>query len=475
LPKIPTTTIKLPELKEATTTTLPEIKSCSYNSCQDCTSNSCAWTGNKCEKKTLLTNLINSFNSDYATKEQECIKETSKDEIRIEISFEEPIITHSNLEGYAHIEIKDCLSIGNPGDPLLPVRGVKALIPYGKEIDSYRIEEGKRIKMEGKYKIEPAQQPIPILPLNQLKELGFEMAETGPNPETYSLASYPSSKLLSKARIQEMNGYNIGLFSLSPVEYNPSKDDIYYYDKLTLIISLKDSILKSATMLRGIDTEKIKKYVDNPEAISTYNSIEAQKLNSQQSCPITEYASQSGDPVSDTYNYIIITRSDFKQSFQPLIEDKRQRMSAIAITTDWIYQKYQGIDDAETIRNFIRDAYQNCHTTYILLGGDADGVSIGGDTQEPIIPIRKLFVDFFTTESESNHLLNDLPSDLYYSCLDGNFDSNGNGWYGEPDDGEHGSDIDMLSEVYVGRAPVDSTEEIENFIHKTLSYQETKK
>lgn len=67
----------------------------------------------------------------------------------------------------------------------------------------------------------------------------------------------------------------------------------------------------------------------------------------------------------------------------------------------------------------------------------------------------------------------DIAGDLYYACLDGSYDGNGNGIYGEPCDGEDGGDVDLLAELYVGRAPVDSSEEANAFVAKTLAYEKT--
>ena len=63
-----------------------------------------------------------------------------------------------------------------------------------------------------------------------------------------------------------------------------------------------------------------------------------------------------------------------------------------------------------------------------------------------------------------------MPSDLYYSCLDGPFNYDNDDKWGEPNDGENGNDIDLFAEVYVGRACVDNIEEVENFVEKTISY-----
>ena len=60
---------------------------------------------------------------------------------------------------------------------------------------------------------------------------------------------------------------------------------------------------------------------------------------------------------------------------------------------------------------------------------------------------------------------------MYYGCLDGTFDNDADGIYGETTDGVGGLEIDLLAEVYVGRAPVDSATEVSNFVKKTINYE----
>jgi hypothetical protein len=108
-----------------------------------------------------------------------------------------------------------------------------------------------------------------------------------------------------------------------------------------------------------------------------------------------------------------------------------------------------GLDEQTMIRNFIIDAYKDWGTRYVLLGGDGDGADVGGESGDAIIP----------------------AADMYYSCLNGTFDHNGNNIYGEPDDGPGGGEVDLYAEVSVGRAPVDSSTEVSNFVKKTLAYE----
>ncbi|MBN2445916.1 MAG: hypothetical protein JXO22_04285, partial [Phycisphaerae bacterium] len=115
-----------------------------------------------------------------------------------------------------------------------------------------------------------------------------------------------------------------------------------------------------------------------------------------------------------------------------------------------------GQDDPTRIRNFLIDAYQSWGTRYALLAGG-----------HPLIPAR-----MFTVAGET------MPVDNYYGCADPpacTFDHNANGIYGEPTDGPDGGDVDLLAEVYVGRAPVANVTEVASFVRETLTYDQTQR
>ena len=129
-------------------------------------------------------------------------------------------------------------------------------------------------------------------------------------------------------------------------------------------------------------------------------------------------------------------------------------------------------DKPARIRNFIRYAYSEWGTKYVLLGGDADVAT----TSDNIIPLRGLFAN------ESGLPLNqyaaeeqdDIPSDVYYACLDGNFNYDCDLHFGESPDrnnvNETVDEADLYAEVWVGRCCADSAEEVSNFVMKTLQY-----
>ncbi len=103
------------------------------------------------------------------------------------------------------------------------------------------------------------------------------------------------------------------------------------------------------------------------------------------------------------------------------------------------------------IRNCIIDYYTNYGTSYVILGGDSDPT----DEDDDIVPHRGLY-------AEGEY---DIPSDMYYSCLDGTWNDDGDNAWGEV--GEY----DVYSEVAIGRVCVGTDAEAENALHKLYMYQ----
>ena len=129
-------------------------------------------------------------------------------------------------------------------------------------------------------------------------------------------------------------------------------------------------------------------------------------------------------------------------SFQALCDSKIIRgIAAGIVTAEWILANYDGtkpsggIGDPTKIRNFLIDTYQTWSTEYTLLGGDKD-----------IIPPR-----FFCETGYT------VPADLYYGCVDPadcTFDYNSDDNYAEKKDGPGGGDVDLVEDIFVGRASV---------------------
>jgi hypothetical protein len=156
---------------------------------------------------------------------------------------------------------------------------------------------------------------------------------------------------------------------------------------------------------------------------------------------------------AQSYEHVIITASVLVPSFAPLgqcIHDELG-LSDTTVTVEYIYSHYAGRDQPEQIRNFIRYAYQNWGTTHVLLGGDVDKV-----------PCRYAFVIITSRVPQESTF---MPCDLYYSDLDGDWDRDGDGLFGELEDS-----CDMYPDVHVGRVSASDVGTAGNFVQHFLTY-----
>ena len=170
----------------------------------------------------------------------------------------------------------------------------------------------------------------------------------------------------------------------------------------------------------------------------------------------TTSTTEASIPVSS--KYVVVTSQALAPSFDRFVEWKRRKgVSIEVVTIEDVYASYSGdlvsgiYDNAGKLRQFLNDAYNNgSGIEYALLVGKHD-----------IVPIRHGW--YKDTTTNDNYI---IPTDLYFADFDGNWDSNNNGYYGEPAD-----NVDFYPEIFVGRLLVQSASEVENWTDKLISYE----
>jgi len=411
-----------------------------------------------------------------------CFAYGADDSGRIVLSFSiaEPQIERSLL-GWDRVAIEGLPRYGDPGQPVLPVRPCLVLIPYGVEAECINVVPEGKVVLDGSYRIEPGATPVPL----SRPELA---RAPKPDAATYSGSSPVPGYRHSATSVQSKRGFRLLALALHPVEYVPATGELSYWRSLRLEVKLRKAALTTggdwSEQTRAFSPtpgllDELRKEVDNPGALDTYPVGVARSALSAPGRLLT------GGP----YAYVIITAEAFKSAGTTYtlgdLRDARtsQGLDAVIVTIDGdcdgdgvpdggIYANYSGLrpdgtNDRQTkIRNFIIDAYNTWGTEYVLFAGDCDGAVVGGETEGEIIPVRHLYA--FTADWDYG---DNIPADIYYSCLDGSYDYNANGVYGESTDGVGGGEVDLFAEVYVGRASVDSAAEISNFVAKTLAYE----
>jgi len=166
-----------------------------------------------------------------------------------------------------------------------------------------------------------------------------------------------------------------------------------------------------------------------------------------------------------SYNMVIIAPACFSDTIQPLIEHKNNHdVKTFLKTTEEIYDEYDGRDNAEQIKYFIKDAIETYGIKYVLLMA---GKTILGLKWN--VPARYVQLDDGFGYSE-------FLSDLYFADIykeNGEFedwDSNGNGIFAEW--GFSGDVIDLRPDVAVGRLPCRTKREVRTVVDKIISYEE---
>jgi len=151
------------------------------------------------------------------------------------------------------------------------------------------------------------------------------------------------------------------------------------------------------------------------------------------------------------YQMLIVTGPQLVEEFRALADWKAQKgVPTVIVDTVTIDKNISGQDLPAKIREYIRQSWLQ-GVEWVLLGGDAE-----------VVPPRLVHTRALTQFDET------FASDFYYSDLDGTWDKNGNGVYGELAD-----DCDMHPDIAVGRLPVSNAADVRAVTDKILLYEQT--
>lgn len=346
-------------------------------------------------------------------------------------------------------------SLAQPGLPSVPVRELLLLVPTGMEVTSIQVEALAT----------HTEKPLQTVPraLPHVSDDGTQI----------STATMKSSGGVFPAQWGEYTGSHFWRgYQLVSVSVYPLRElqeggvtSLEFLDGFAVRAQMQPrsgspDVVQRERLVPGEPAENaavLERLVANPEQIPGYMrqngvAVDVDKGDFQPSAA----PSLMGSGVS----YLIITSSSLATEFQRLADFKTaQGIPTVVVTTEDITANFRnGADIQETIRMYIRDAYQLWGVSYVLLGGDSD-----------VLPPRYVENSYYPSIGSTW-----IPADLYFACLDGNWNLNGNSQYGEPAVGaDPGDACDFAEEVYVGRAAVSTLTQAGVFVDKVISYEST--
>jgi len=228
-----------------------------------------------------------------------------------------------------------------------------------------------------------------------------------------------------------------------PLQFRPSDGSLALINEIQIELELEEDPSMSINR-RGIGGDLVRDLTDNPGDFLIPSSA-------------SDYYN---DDIPGTMSmglgaeYVIITSAELAPAFYPFAFWKNQKgiLTEIVLIED-ILGSYTGEDDPAQIRDYLKEAYAY-GTDWVLLGGD-----------ESVIPPRYAYPG---NTSDPVDLHNQQCTDLYYADLTGEWDSDGDGIYGEYSQ----DNADIYPEVYIGRIPATSLEEAEIWVEKALLYEQ---
>ena len=361
---------------------------------------------------------------------------TNEYDIQLTYTFEQPTIQQITIDGttYDRITQENTEGTGNPGDPKLPQHGAQILLPPTTTIEKIDITAENKIYLGSNYHIEPVGTPT------ILSDKKPTTSSLTPNPLIYtSEKPYPQQQY-EYIGTQNFRGYQIAILSLNPIQYIPKTGELYYYQQITIQIKTKQTT-QNNPLFRNTEQDytAVQTKIDNPTQLTTYHPTQTFPTN------------------RNAYDLLILTTDEYSTTFESLKEKHDQDGILTEIKTITEIAILNQTLTPQDIRNFIRNEYLTNDITYLIIGGEHD-----------IIPAQLLWVQAWSGGDTTT-----MPSDLYYQCLDGTYNYDQDSLWGEPTDGDNGGDVDLLAEIYIGRASVGSIQEATNFVDKTITFLES--
>ncbi len=337
--------------------------------------------------------------------------------------------------------------VGAVGAPALPTRLLQLEIPADRTVQRVTVEVLDEEALGRGVQVVPAMPP---------RAADAPAAPVVFDPEVYGKDQVYPATLARFVGRSAMRGHVLANIQVVPWRYQPARGE------LVLITRLRVTLETVPAPHLGLPRYRVV-----PEIEARFEATASRRIPNLE----TQVARGGGGGVAEPgpyqptfrpttdgspVGYVIVTSPALQTEFQRLADWKtRKGVQAVVRTTDWIDAEYpNGVDAAERLRFFLRDAYQNWGTYFVLLGGDVDQV-----------PFRYAYTPLVGGEH--------IPSDYYFMCLDDTWNANGNDLWGEGQNllAEPTDDADLAAELVLGRAPVSTLEEAQIFVDKVLEYE----
>ena len=349
-------------------------------------------------------------------------------------------------DGFHKIIMERYFSYGVPGYPDVPSKIYQIAMPPDIDLNSIEVEYHERGRISlGDYQIKE-------LPPMATWVDGERII--GEKADIYSKDSYYPENIIEYLGISQMRKWQIVNIKHTPFQYNPITKDLIFVPEVTLVIRYSGPSMRVLSDMELTDT-----VMDRKAKKILINYSEAREWYMPKGVVLIPL---------QTYNYVIITTNAIYAASTKLtdfINYLTGKEYSVKLITETDFEGLTGQypnTKAEKIREWLKNNYISMGIEYVLLIGDPSPFESG----EGDIPMKMCWPYYDPIDG-----LYDSPTDYFYADLTGDWDLDGDGYFGEyPDDRGIGG-VDFTNEVYVGRIPVYfGVSDLDSVLSKIISY-----
>lgn len=354
------------------------------------------------------------------------------------------------IEGERAASLPGAARLREPGRPELPVRRLEFVIPADQFVREVRLEGGSEFDLGDAS--------------NMRRAPGWVTSEgdvVHAAPESFESPAWPAEPaLVVSDRIE--HGYRIVTVEVRILRVD-TEARLRFIEEAELVLDLAPDP-RARTVVRRerslpdwqnrLETT-LRQRVVNPSALAANRGPRPVET------PVVDLAAPGVAPSlnSSPVRHLIVTTEELRPEFERLAAHRTNTglPSHVVTIQEVTANARQGVDLAETLREYVRDAYSWWGVDYLLIGGDTE-----------LIPTRYVRSTFYPGGS-----FTDIPTDQYFGCLDDDWNADGDSRFGEhfKNAVDQGDYVDLGSEIAVGRAPVRTVFDAQVFVDKVLGYE----
>ena len=200
----------------------------------------------------------------------------SGQDVRVEVTyaFDVPQIATVKDE-YTRLSVKGCAAFQKIGQPEVPFRTGKILLPLGAQVKQVDVELLQAVQTLSVTKpLTFGRTPVPI----GVKDhpAVARAALDAPDHNTYAAdVPYPASRV-QLVSVQKMNGYSVAVIRIFPIQYQPASGKLLFCPLMRVSVTLAEAktAVNDVSLLRRQDPQlsKIITFADNPDAAEAYHA-----------------------------------------------------------------------------------------------------------------------------------------------------------------------------------------------------------